>query len=88
MVCGDRLHRFRLLAHAGIGAVKFEEQRRLRLVLVEFRVTNARVHLHIVQELDPRDGNADLHRDDDRIDRALEIGELADSGGDRLGNSV
>ena len=33
-------------------------------------------------------GNADLHRDDDRVDRAFEVGELADRGGDRLGHAV
>src|SRR5437870_208293 len=53
--------------------------------------TSARVasmHLHVVQQLDPRDRDADLHCDDHRIDSALEIGELANGRGYRFGDAV
>ena len=46
------------------GAVELEEQRRLRVVALELRVADARLHLHLVEELDARDRNAVLHRDD------------------------
>ena len=68
--------------------MEFEEQRRLRREAFELRVADARVHLHVVEELDTGDRDARLHRGDDRIDRAREIRELADRGRDRLGNAI
>ena len=88
MVGRDRLHRFGLLAHAGLGAVEFKEQGGLRLEPLELRVANARVHLHVIEQLDARDGDADLHRHDHRVDRALEVGKLADGRGDRFGYPI
>jgi hypothetical protein len=88
MLAGNRLHRFRLLAHARLGTVELEEQRGLGRVLGELRKADARVHLHVVEELDARDGNAELHRGDHRVDRALQVGELAHRRGDRLRQAV
>src|SRR5262249_8306198 len=43
-----------------------------------------RIHLHVVEQLDPRDRNARLDRLDHRIDGSLERWEGADGGGDRF----
>jgi hypothetical protein len=46
--------------------VKLEEQRRLFVQAFELRVADARAHLHIVEQLDPRDRDPALHRHDHR----------------------
>ena len=51
-------------------AVKLEEQRRRHRV-ARLRVPVDRVHLHLVEQLDPRDRNAELDRRDDGVDGAL-----------------
>ena len=68
--------------------MELEEQRRLRREALELRIADAGVHLHVVEQLDARDRNAVLHRDDHRIDGACEIRELADRRRDRLGHAV
>ena len=47
-----------------------------------------RIHRHLVEKLDPRDGNAALHRGDHRLHRAAYRLERADGRGDRLGDGL
>ena len=88
MIVGDRLHHLCLLAHARVGTVELEEQRRPRGEALELRITDAGIHLQCVEKLDAGDRDAHLHRHDDGVDRRLEIGELAHGGGNGLGETV
>jgi len=85
---GNSLHHFRLFPDAGLRAVELEEKRRRGLESLELRITDAHVHLRVVQKLDAGDRNADLHRDDHRVDRRLQVRKLADRRADRLRNSI
>jgi len=75
-----------LLGDAGLRPVELEEQRRLRLVAVELRVADARVHLHVVEELDPGDRDA-ICIATITYSRPNAGPELGDRGRDRLGQA-
>ena len=68
--------------------MKFEKQRRLDGKSFKLGVANARVHLHIVEQFDPRDRNAGLHGDDDRVHRAGQVWKLANARGNCLRNTI
>ena len=68
--------------------MKLEEKSRLHRQTLEFGVADARIHLYIVEQFDARHGNARLHRDDPRVYRRREIGELAHGGGNGLGHAI
>jgi hypothetical protein len=85
---GDLLHSRRMLLGCHLArAVKFEEQRRLQ------RVGEARKAIHcldlqLVEQLDPRHGDAQLNGGDDRLDRAFHRVECAHGSRDRFGQPV
>ena len=76
MAGGDRLHHLGLFLHAGGAAVEFQEQRGLRRIALELRIGDGGGHHVVVQQLDPRDGDAHLHHLDHRLHRALQRVEL------------
>ena len=68
-------------------AVKLEEERR-RHRITGLGIAVHRVHLRVVEQLDPRDGNADLDRRDDGFDGAAYRLERADRRRHRLGQRM
>ena len=71
-----------LLGDGGGAAVEFEEEGRLHRE-AEFGIAVDGVDLHLIEQLDPRNGNAGLDRRDDSVDGAVDGLEGAGSGGHR-----
>jgi hypothetical protein len=82
-VACDLAEPLRLLCHAGFGAVEFEEQHR-RLAERQFRIEVDRPYLERVEQLNPRNRDARLNRQDGGIAAGLDRRERADAAGDRL----
>ena len=85
---GERLHRLGLIGDVPRAvAVELEEQRR-RDRIAGLRVAVDRVDLHLVEQLDARDRDAELNRRDHRFDRALDRVERADRRRHRFGQRM
>ena len=88
MVRGDLRDRFGLFGHIPIAqAVKLEEECRQWRV-AEMRETIDRIHLHFIEQFDPRHRNPELDRRDYRADGTLDAVELAGRRGKCLRTSV
>ncbi|ABA50808.1 hypothetical protein BURPS1710b_3340 [Burkholderia pseudomallei 1710b] len=87
VLLGERLDLLRLLAHAGFGAVEFEEERG-RLGEPELRVAVDRTHRERVDEFDARDRHADLDRLDHRARGGAHRAERAHGGRHGLGQRM
>ncbi len=85
---GDRLHRLGLLREGGRRAVELDEEGGRGGQPLELGVGDAGGELHLVQQLDPRHGDAGLHHLDHRLHRVGEGGELAHGGAHGLGDAV
>ena len=88
IVGGDRLHLLDLLAHVGVGTVELHKERWHRRQAFQLAVLDARLHLHIVQQLDTRHWNAQLHCGNHAIHRAVQIGKLTDGCADAFGHTI
>jgi hypothetical protein len=82
----DFAEALRLFGDALLAAVKLDKQHR-RFRQRQFGIGVAGLHLHFVEELDARDRDAGLDRQDGRIARRFDARERTDARRNRLGNA-
>ncbi len=84
---GNLLELFHLVARGDGGAVELQEEHR-HLLERQLGVSVDGVHLHLVEQLDAGDAEAELDGLDGGVDGAFERLEGADGGQDHLGDAV